>query len=324
MNVYIKVYFKLETSSSEIKRKTSLKKSNADSSIPISRNSFGYGGTNAHAIIDGAGGLPSIQSSRESISIDEGQETQANPRKPHLFLFSSHDQVSHNSIRKQLNDHLESSNSVSSSLSGLEENAFLENLSFTLGERRSRFNWKSYAIASTIKELSDAISAPGFKPTRSNGQPRIAFVFTGQGAQWAQMGVQLMKYPVFKESVESAELFLRDGLGSDWSVLEELERGDKDSKIQLAKFSQPLCTIVQVALVDLFQKWNIAPTGVVGHSSGEIAAAYCSGAISRQAAWEISYWRGKLCSDLSTKAPHLRGAMMAAGLSFDVAQGYIE
>lgn len=84
--------------------------------------------------------------------------------------------------------------------------------------------------------------------------------------------------------------------------------------------SQTACTVLQVALVDLLQTWNIFPSIVIGHSSGEIAAAYCAGAISREAAWNISYYRG-LVSSILVKGGG--GAMIAAGLHPQEAQKYL-
>ena len=126
------------------------------------------------------------------------------------------------------------------------------------------------------------------------------------------MGQGLLRFTVFRKAMEEAEKFL-GSLGCYWSIrgtqmlslpihmfadveAEALfidyqpENGYAD--IGHAQFSQPLCTAVQVALVDLLRSWNVKPNAVVGHSSGEIAAAYCSGSISRQAAWAISYYRG--------------------------------
>ncbi|KIX00018.1 uncharacterized protein Z518_10945 [Rhinocladiella mackenziei CBS 650.93] len=96
------------------------------------------------------------------------------------------------------------------------------------------------------------------------------------------------------------------------------------SNIDLPEYSQSLCTVVQVALVDLLSSWNVNPVSVVGHSSGEIAAAYCIGAISKQAAWKIAYHRGILSSQLKSLAPELEGAMMAVGASETQAQEYIQ
>lgn len=78
-----------------------------------------------------------------------------------------------------------------------------------------------------------------------------------------------------------------------------------------------------MALVDLLRHWNIIPDAVVGHSSGEIAAAYCKGAIDREGALLISYHRGRLSSDIRGFAPDLAGAMLVTGLGPEAVQIYI-
>lgn len=105
---------------------------------------------------------------------------------------------------------------------------------------------------------------------------------------------------------------------------EELFRDEKCSNINLPAYSQPICTAVQVALVDLLAYWGIKPTAVVGHSSGEIAGAYCKGAFSRNGAWNIAYYRGKLTATMNELAPSLSGGMLVAGLGEHHIQSYLE
>lgn len=80
-----------------------------------------------------------------------------------------------------------------------------------------------------------------------------------------------------------------------------------------AHVSQPICTAVQIALTELLRSWNVYPTAVTGHSSGEIAAAYAAGALTFQAAMAIAYYRGIATIDLKAKFPNLKGGMMAVG-----------
>ena len=97
-----------------------------------------------------------------------------------------------------------------------------------------------------------------------------------------------------------------------WSadiVADELAVGKQTSRINDAEYSQPLCTALQIALVNLLATWGIHPTAVVGHSSGEIAAAYASKAITAEAAIVIAYYRGEV-----TKNNTRLGAMAAVGL----------
>lgn len=77
-----------------------------------------------------------------------------------------------------------------------------------------------------------------------------------------------------------------------------------------------------MALVDLLSSWNIRPSAVVGHSSGEIAAAYCAGGLSRESAWKVAYYRGTLASRLAESSNQSRGSMMAVALSEREIQNY--
>ncbi|KAI6351275.1 hypothetical protein MCOR25_010043 [Pyricularia grisea] len=140
------------------------------------------------------------------------------------------------------------------------------------------------------------------------------------------MGMELFEaYGVFRQSVESADAYLRDELSCEWSVIQELGESTKQkSKIGIATYSQPLCTVLQVALVDLLRDWKIMPQSVVGHSSGEIAAAYCMGALSRESAWMLAYFRGTLSTTLKQVAPDIQGAMLALGLGPGEATAMIE
>ncbi|KUJ12390.1 uncharacterized protein LY89DRAFT_722023 [Mollisia scopiformis] len=138
-------------------------------------------------------------------------------------------------------------------------------------------------------------------------------IFTGQGAQWHGMARQLLDYPVFLNSIDFSEkLFC--SLGSEWSLKDELRRDKPTSNLDKPEISQPICTALQVALVELLGSWNVHPTAVVGHSSGEIAAAYCAGALSREAALTIAYYRGIHCALLLSSSLQC-GAMLAVGLS---------
>ena len=96
------------------------------------------------------------------------------------------------------------------------------------------------------------------------------------------------------------------------TLLDEILKDAATSRVGDATLSQPLSTAVQIALVDLLASWNVLPTQVTGHSSGEIAAAYCAGALSRENAMAIAFYRGIVASKLRKTRS---GAMLAVGLS---------
>ncbi|KAJ5102991.1 Acyl transferase/acyl hydrolase/lysophospholipase [Penicillium argentinense] len=202
---------------------------------------------------------------------------------------------------------------------GIENDHLLDDLSLTTSSRRSLFPWKSFAMASTSKELQWNLSEGNFtKPTRADSPPDIWFVFTGQGAQYHGMGKALFAYSVFRNSLAEASEYIRS-LGSPWSLLEEHLADGQRSRVDIPEIAQPLCTALQIALTDLLSSWGIFPKAVTGHSSGELAAAYCAGKISRESAWKIAYLRG--C--LSSKQQSASAAMMAVGMSASDLEPYL-
>jgi acyl transferase domain-containing protein len=105
----------------------------------------------------------------------------------------------------------------------------------------------------------------------------------------------------------------------DWTLEQTLLDGPKVSQINKVTRSQPICTAVQIGLIELLRSWGIKPTAVVGHSSGEIAAVYAAGFISALQAILVGYFRGYTVGELRTQ-----GTMMAAGLNAGSAQSLIE
>lgn len=100
----------------------------------------------------------------------------------------------------------------------------LQNLAYTLGQRRTIFPWKAAVSASSGKDLIAQLSSGNVKPQRSPEEPVLGFVFTGQGAQWHGMGKDLIRrYPVFAESMKRADECVRE-LGADFSTIGELLR----------------------------------------------------------------------------------------------------
>lgn len=97
-----------------------------------------------------------------------------------------------------------------------------------------------------------------------------------------------------------------------------LLNSDNPKLLGKAEFSQPLCTAVQVALVDLFATWSIAPSAVVGHSSGEIAASYAAGVLTSAEAIIAAYYRGYVC-----KSPQRIGGMAAVGMGKEKVGKYL-
>lgn len=294
----------------------------------VSVNSFGFGGANAHIIMDDAFHYLSerglVGNHNTVVDEDDGSESGISVTYPstptssvdlgpvnRVFVLSSRDQAG---IQRLFDVH---KSDLEQLKLAKDDEHYLNDLAYTLSERRTHHDYRAFAVASSLSELTTELAATAPKRSRaSRTNTDLLFVFTGQGAQWAAMGVQLMCQPVFAQSVQESRRFLVE-YGCEWDALEELSKTE-GSQIVLPEFSQTLCTVLQVALVDLLRSWGVAPSAVVGHSSGEIAAAYAASYISHADAVRIAYARG-----VSSAAVPREGAMMAAGLSREEAQVYL-
>ncbi|PYI26893.1 hypothetical protein BP00DRAFT_464852 [Aspergillus indologenus CBS 114.80] len=283
----------------------------------ISVNSFGFGGSNAHAVLDDAyhflleHQLDGV-AYRPRTTDPSSAPPQAIVPRVRLLPLSSSDKAGITRTVTSLTEYFRSRSGGASTTAPSAE--FLDALAYTLAHRRTWLPWRACAVVPSdvpLQELGTMVSPAVKSPTTP---PKIAFVFTGQGAQWAQMGTDLAVYSTFRRRLEEAEAYLCS-LGCEWSVLDELAKPKETSRIDEPRISQVLCTVVQVALVDVLRSFDVTCSVVIGHSSGEIAAAYCCGAISARSAWKIAYLRGSLVSSKLRDASTIPGAMLAVGLS---------
>ena len=267
----------------------------------MSVSGFGMGGTNAHIVLE----APKHGHSNGVVASPSNQKR--------LFVFSSHDKAGFTRIGKSLVEHLDALGSAAS------RPAYLADLAYTLAVARSGLAWKATCIAEDAADLREhLVSALGEDAVRApTSPPRIGFVFTGQGAQWARMGMEMLARPVFRDSVAKSAAILEE-LGATWDPVTELGRGQKASQLSVPEISQPICTVLQIALVDELRAWGVTPSKVVGHSSGEIAAAYTMGAMSHRDAMTAAYLRGVASSTVHKKQSN--GGMMAVGCSREEAQ----
>nr|KMM71000.1 lovastatin nonaketide synthase [Coccidioides posadasii RMSCC 3488] len=293
-------------------------------------NNFGYGGSNAHIIMEDANGC----SQNRSVNGNVNGEVNGNTNgvgahaagtagdKYKLLLVSAKDEHAHENMVARLADFLRQKEQHGPQ----DTETLLQSLAYTLGQRRTMFPWvAAYPVPITqgLDGVAKILETPKFRPSRPSQRPRIGMVFTGQGAQWYAMGRELITtYPVFKASLEEADGFLRD-LGADWSLMEELGRDAKTSKVNQTAFSIPICAAVQISLVRLLETWGVTPSAVTSHSSGEIAAAYTVGAISLRLAMGIAYYRSRLAAEMTLDGP-IKGGMLAVGLGHGDVEKYLE
>ncbi|ONI81662.1 type I polyketide synthase [Actinosynnema sp. ALI-1.44] len=219
---------------------------------------FGFGGTNAHVIVEQA---PTA-------------EQQATPlTKPGQFLLGATSVTRLRRAAKQLSDWL----------TGPGEHAELSDVEHTLARRgsgRSRAvitAGNRSELISGLDALAQATATPGVAlGHRDQVGPGPVWVFSGQGAQWAGMGRRLLtEEPAFADAVDEVDRALLAASGP--SLREVLENGEEPTVFEVL---QPVLFGLQVALARLWQHYGIQPAAVIGHSLGEVAAAVVAGAVS--------------------------------------------
>ncbi|KAK0618512.1 hypothetical protein B0T17DRAFT_592263 [Bombardia bombarda] len=282
-------------------------------------NGFGFGGTNAHAIIES---WDQDGDWRKENKTDTGS-TSCGP-----FIISAN---SPPALTRQV-----------TALSGAlkrPDGSFLDmqDLAWTLQSRRTELPYRAGFSAATkeglvekldlyLSQIDNTTPGPGKATPISTEFPlRILAVFTGQGAQWPRMGASLFEHsPLVRRSIQQLDESL-SCLPSDdaptWLLADALLAPSAVSRVREAAIAQPLTTALQIALVDLLRAAgvHVAIGAVVGHSSGEIAAAYAAGYLSASDAIRISYYRGMHASRAARG-----GSMMAVGMSMDEAKSFCQ
>ena len=267
-------------------------------------SSFGIAGTNAHVIVEEAAQL---------IMPAPASQCGAIPTT-HLLPLSAQ---THDGLKGLAGSYLEH----------LEEEEYadqaLDDICYTASSRRTHHDHRLAVVSRSRQDAHDKLAAfirgeAGLELVSgrkiANKQQKIAWIFPGQGSQWLGMGHDLLEQePVFRAAIKACDQVMRHYV--DWSLLEQLQADEDHSRLSDIDVIQPMLFAIEVALAALWRSWGIEPDMVVGHSMGEVAAAYVAGALSLEdAAWIICS-RSKLLLRTSGK-----GAMAAVELSLDQAR----
>ncbi|RYP45940.1 hypothetical protein DL768_007780 [Monosporascus sp. mg162] len=275
-------------------------------------NSFGFGGTNAHAIVESYRPDTVVHASKAT-GIDSEPLVSPLP-----LVISAKSERSLKAIMEDLVQFLKTTPDVQ-----------MQDVCSTLLQKLSVLNVRravtgvqtvEAARAALEKEIA-SIDAKGNLPiitSKVNSKPGFLGIFTGQGAQWPAMGKKLISRIPFARDIineldESLQTLVTE-YRPRWKLYCELMLEEGESNVKTAAISQPVCTAVQIMLCQLLAAAGVTFTAVVGHSSGEIACAYAAGFITASQAIRIAYLRGLAVKD-AVSPTGSKGAMLAAGTS---------
>ncbi|WP_435188580.1 SDR family NAD(P)-dependent oxidoreductase [Streptomyces sp. bgisy126] len=267
-------------------------------------SAFGISGTNAHVIVEEAPRSEAAADPADDAGQDGGETGNWWDEVTVPLLFSAR---SESALRAQ----------AARLRAGLAEHPGMHpaDAGYTLMTARARFEHRAAVIGESREELLDALNSlaqdrPHLAVLRGTAGPgdRIAFVFPGQGSQWPAMAEGLLdRSPAFRESAQACDAALRAYL--DWSVMDVLRQVPGAPSLSRVDVVQPVLFTMMVSLAEAWRAIGVHPDAVVGHSQGEIAAAYVSGGLSLDDAARIVALRSQAWLTLAGK-----GGMLAVSL----------
>ncbi|KAK5214208.1 hypothetical protein LTR41_000400 [Exophiala xenobiotica] len=262
-------------------------------------NSFGAGGTNAHAVLEEA---PDVERSCTS------------SHGPRVFVLSARSLPALEYAARDLASHLR------------HHQPDLGDVAYTLNMRRSRHSQISVIPAKELEDLCCRLDQLGSGRAskdilalqkRSGSSPKVAFMFSGQGGQWLGMGTALAdQEPVFRESLAAFDHIFMALAG--FSIRAEISTLSDPSRFNSSIIIQPAIAAIQIALARMLISYGVKPDAIVGHSIGEVAAAHIAGALSLEQAVTVVYLR----SNIQSQAVGA-GSMLATGMSSTEAEQLI-
>lgn len=272
-------------------------------------NSFGYGGANGHVILESAESYLNNPLQGDSMyAISDFRPKDGS----FVFPISAASQWSLKARRSQIFDLIQK----------IEPKA-VEGLAFAYSTQASILPFRDYVLISTTPKPAVVEVDESVQPPQRVQRLPLAFVFTGQGAQYPCMGKELFSHnSVFRTTIRMLDETLQSlptAHAPSWTLEQTILDSSATSMISHVTRSQPICTAVQIALVDTLYSWGLQPTAVVGHSSGEIAALYSAGLLTAPQAIIAAYFRGFSVNQIKE-----RGLMMAAGISSETAYAMID
>ena len=249
-------------------------------------SSFGIGGVNAHVVLEEAPAQVQSESSSD--------------RQIYLLTLSAKTEKALDELISRYQNHLETHPELE-----------LADVCYTANVGRAHFNHRLAVIASEPQELiqklqqhttgEEVVGVFSGKLPKNSNPPKVAFLFTGQGSQYVNMGRELYKtVPTFRQALEQCEDLLRPYL--EHRLLEVLYPQDAQnssfSLLNQTAYTQPAVFAIEYALAKLWESWGVKPKVVMGHSVGEYVAATIAGVFSLEDGLKLIALRGQLMQQL--------------------------
>jgi acyl transferase domain-containing protein len=253
-------------------------------------SSLGFGGTNAHAILQEA----------------PAREPSSPSRSQQLLLLSAKTDSALEKMTQNLAEYLKNNRDVN-----------LADVAYTLQVGRRGFEKRRMLVCTDVEDAIATLESVNPQRTFTNTQPpkdrAIALMFSGQGSQYVNMGRELYESePAFREPLDRCVEILKPLLGLDLRDIFYPNDGDTESASQQltqTSLTQPALFIIEYALAKLWISWGIQPQAAIGHSIGEYVAACLTGVFSLEEALSLVAARGKMMQELPA------GSMLAVPLT---------
>ncbi|MBR8830412.1 MAG: 2-succinylbenzoate--CoA ligase [Chroococcopsis gigantea SAG 12.99] len=257
-------------------------------------SSFGFGGTNAHVIVE------AWKPQSESVGFSEDRNIE---RPLHILGISAKSPQAVEDVIKNYRYYLAHTSSN------------LQDITYTANTGRAHFPYRLAIVGESKEEILEKLSSAG-PVVQKTVNPRIAFLFTGQGSQYGKMGEELYAIqPLFKKEIDRCAEILESYL--DKPLLSVLF--DDSDLINETIYTQPCLFVLEYALAKLWQSWGINPDVVMGHSVGEYVAACIAGVFGLEDGLKLISLRGKLMQSLPQQ-----GSMVAVFASEGVVRKAID
>ncbi|MBD2580663.1 type I polyketide synthase [Oscillatoria sp. FACHB-1406] len=254
-------------------------------------SSFGFGGTNAHVIVEEYRGNQSSVISHSLSEAAKGAKTVS------LLTLSAKNEAALTDLANAYHNYITARPEVN-----------LQNLCFTANTGRTQFSHRLAILAPSCEQLEAELEAilegkdttAAFKNTVApSAKPKITFLFTGQGSQYAGMGEQLYQNePIFRAAIDRCAEILQPYLEKPLLDILYPKTETDASEISQTYYTQPALFSVEYALAQLWQSWGIEPSAVMGHSVGEYVAACLAGVFSLEDGLKLISHRAKLMQAL--------------------------